>query len=99
MVLGSETHGVGCFVCSTCLHVSQRFVQGGWGSLSLRGVVAASIVVAGGGTVSFALLGARWTILRGVVVDIVRPIVTGCLCCILRLFLNTVTCKLERPAR
>ena len=99
MVVGSETHGIGCFVCTTGLRVSQRFVRRGWGSSWLRGVVAASVVVAGGGTVSFALLGARWTILRAVVVDIVRPIVTGCLCCIPRLFSNTVICKLERPAR
>ena len=99
MVVGSETHSVGCFVCTTGFHVSKRFVRRGWGSSWLWGVVAASFLVAGEATVSFALLGARRTILRAVVVDIVRPIVTGCLCCILRLFLNTVTFKLERLAR
>ena len=61
--------------------------------------MAAGFLVGGEASLSFALLGARRAIFRAVVEDIVRPNVTGCLCCILRLFVNAVTCKLERPAR
>ena len=99
MVVGSETHGIGCFVSTTGLRVSQRFVWRGGGQRGFGVLWQPAFLVGGEASVSFALLGARRAILRAVVVDIVRPIVTGCLCYILRFFLNTVTCNLERPAR
>ena len=100
---------------TSVFHAFQRFTWGWGRGVGVRRVVAPGFLVGAESFVSFAGFRARWTFLRVVVVSFMRSESSDVCCgviacqgrtfvfeglgCILRLFVNAVTCKLERLAR